>query len=65
MQVARRPCGPPQGFVRTDGKTAWVSGPGGVAHRLLWPGMMDVIALGLTLGFFALSMGLIALCDRL
>lgn len=26
---------------------------------------MDVVALGLTLGFFALSVGLIALCERL
>jgi hypothetical protein len=26
---------------------------------------MDIVALALTLGFFALSVGLIALCERL
>jgi hypothetical protein len=28
-------------------------------------GMMDVVSVGLTVVFFALSVGLIALCDRL
>jgi len=28
-------------------------------------GMMDLVSLGLTVAFFALSVGLIALCDRL
>jgi len=27
--------------------------------------MMDIVALGLTVAFFVLSVGLIALCDRL
>jgi len=27
--------------------------------------MMDIVALGLTVAFFGLSVGLIALCDRL
>ena len=27
--------------------------------------MMDIVSLGLTVAFFALSVGLIALCDRL
>ena len=29
------------------------------------PSMMDIAALGLTLGFFALSVVFVALCDRL
>jgi len=27
--------------------------------------MMDIVSIGLTVAFFALSVGLIALCDRL
>ena len=34
----------------------------GVSGRLV---MMDVLYIGLTVGFLALSWGLVALCDRL
>jgi hypothetical protein len=39
--------------------------PGSSCRHERWAAMNDVLYLGLTLGFFALSWVFIALCDRL